>query len=610
MRKMSWIVAILALLAVAISAEAVEVITLDPNTPEALAEKVTIPIEDTRLDQKVTFDARRKSVLTILDDLSDMTGVELHAGYNNQDWQVRDRKMNIFVKEAPLRNLMESVARVMNFKWSRTDHSGTWSYRLYMDRKTLVAAERQCSLEEEQLSKLEAEERSRLVDDLTRVAAMSDADLEKLKDESPMLYMYAKVGWTALLPQVIGQVPEAQQAWSTGDMLTLNAANLPLEAQQAVCKTLDVMGGFLSKAGENSMPADVSDDLSQIHIVINEGLKLAGYRGDTFMGDVTLYWPGGGNNTGFMDPDSEVAKSTARDYIKVLDGQPITEQQQQEMNNGHLQAVQEQKMDFGEPLIEHEDDPALNVKVKLKVEGDGFENMLAAVAKSSGFSLVSDSFRINYIGPGVKDQEATIKSILESISSIYRYNWQKQDSIIELRDRDWFSKRAAQIPESWMEPWRKSLVDKGVLDFDQVTQVAMLNFEQIRENILPDEVLGETDLASMILQGGDFLRAYRCLDNSQQDIIFTGDGLDLRLLSPSQWAVMSRLFRGIPEAADPNAGIKLLGERKKEGKQYTYTFNAETSTGNLLYGVGFETPKYEPPKKDESAGKPQSQAAP
>lgn len=603
MRKMSWLLVALALLAVITSAEAAEVITVDPNTPEALAEKVNVHVDDARLDQKVTFEARRKSVLTILEDLSDLTGVTLRAGYNNQDWQVRDRKMNIFATDVPLRNLMESIARVMNFKWSRTNHSGTWSYRLYMDRKTLVAAERRRSLEEEQLSKLEAEQRSRLIDDFARAAAMSDADLEKLKDENPMLYMNAKVGWTALLPQVIAQVPEAEQAWSTGDMLTLKASNLPMEAQQAVRKTLDVMGGFLSKSGVNSIPADASDDLSKIHIVINMGLKQSGCRGDTIMGDVTLCWPGGANNTGFIDPDSEIAKSIARDYMKVLDGQPITAQQHGEMNSGHLQAVQEQKTDFSEPLIEHEDDPVLDVKVKLNIEGDGFDDILAAVAKASGFSLVSDSFRINNIGPDVKDQEATIKSILDSISSIYRYNWQRQDSVIEFRDRDWFSKRAAQIPESWMDPWRKSLIDKGVLDFDQVTQVAMLSYEQIRENIIPDEVLGKTDLASLIFHGGDFLKAYRCLDKSQQDAVFTSEGLDLRLLSPSQWAVMSRLFRGIPEAADPNVGIKLRGERVKQGTYYIYRFTAETSTGMLLFAWSFETPKYEPPKKDESEDK-------
>ena len=77
------------------SAAAVGKTTVDPNVPGAESAD-SAPKPDTRVAEKITYQARKKTVLAILTDLTEMTGVTLEAGYNNKDWQVRDRKMNIF----------------------------------------------------------------------------------------------------------------------------------------------------------------------------------------------------------------------------------------------------------------------------------------------------------------------------------------------------------------------------------------------------------------------------------------------------------------------------------------------------------------------------------
>ncbi|MEN6356895.1 MAG: hypothetical protein ABFD83_07400, partial [Armatimonadota bacterium] len=88
-------------------------VTVDPNaSDQAVIEQWE---NDTRLSQKVTYEARHKAVKVILEDLSDMMGVTLNAGFNKQDWQVRDRKMNIFAKDITLADLLNSIARTMKF---------------------------------------------------------------------------------------------------------------------------------------------------------------------------------------------------------------------------------------------------------------------------------------------------------------------------------------------------------------------------------------------------------------------------------------------------------------------------------------------------------------
>src|SRR3989339_864533 len=122
------------------SAGAVGKITVDPNSGSERSATQDSD-NDVRLAQKVTYEARHKAVKAILADLSDMTGITLKAGYNKQDWQVRDRKMNIFAKDIPLAQLMNSIARVMKFKWGINVDADPWTYHIYMDRKTVLGAD-------------------------------------------------------------------------------------------------------------------------------------------------------------------------------------------------------------------------------------------------------------------------------------------------------------------------------------------------------------------------------------------------------------------------------------------------------------------------------------
>ena len=121
MLSAKWSVLTVAMAAVVSSSVwAVGKVTVDPNTSITANAKAAAET-DARLDRKITYEARRKTVSAILADLSALSGVTFHAGYNGMDWQVRDRKMNIFVHDVSLRELMDSIAHVMKFKWSKSD---------------------------------------------------------------------------------------------------------------------------------------------------------------------------------------------------------------------------------------------------------------------------------------------------------------------------------------------------------------------------------------------------------------------------------------------------------------------------------------------------------
>jgi len=594
MRKSVCILAGLIFIAAAASAIAVGKITVDPNGPGARAVNTTAPEIDARLEHKVTYDARRQTVSSILADLAKLTGVTLRAGYSDADWQVRDRRMNVFAKDTSLRSLMDSISHVMKFKWSRREAGGTWTYRLYMDRTTLLGAERQRLIEEERMRQLEDKQRERVLDDLTRANAMSDEELEKLKDNDPMLYVEARCGWAVLMPDLFSHVPGAKEAWSAGEMLTLNGADLPADAQQAVVKALGVMGEFLSKVigPEQAPPKEAFNDLSKVSISINSARKALGFRGDTYIGDITLYWPGGADQTAFINPDSPESAKVGRDYVRILDGEPVGEQKQAEMNSGHLQAVEGQKTDFGEPIIEHPDDPDLSIKVKLKPMGNTFADLLRAVAKASGYAVVSDSFATVYRGFDPLNSDVSLKDVLNGISSRYRYNWDKHGGVIEFRDRDWFRRRASQVPEAWLEPWRKALKSTGTLTLDELGRMSLLDDDQARENLYSDDVLGASGLRDVLTQNGDLLRAYASLDDKQQAAAFTDAGFDLATVSPPQWATIAKMFRSKPLLdASPDTGIVLTCRQAPAAKQFRYDVAA--TSGDQSAKWEFTTPEYE-----------------
>ncbi len=406
------------------------------------------------------------------------------------------------------------------------------------------------------------------------------------------------------MSSLFAQVPEAMEAWSTGDGLSLNAADLPLEAQQAVANTLNVMSGmgrFLSQRLDRSSQvidpravpsANAANDLSKVTIQFNNARSFLGYRGDTLLGDFGLGWRGGGYGTGFMNPDSTGEKEYGSDLVRLLDGKPVSEREPNHVNSQHSQATGEQKTDFGEAVVEHQDDPALSAKIKLKIQGPRFDDLLKAVAKASGFAVVSDGLRYDYIGLGIEDKEVPLVDNLNKISLIFRCNWWRQGSVLEFRDRYWFRTRSAQVPEAWLEPWRKSLDSTETLDIDQLSQVALLDFEQMRENITFDDVLGEADLPSLVFPYGDLLRAYGCLSSDQRDAIFSDQGLDLGSISPAQWTTVARIFRSKATfTVGSGADITLQGKREQTGKQFKYTFTAITSAGNPSIKWQFTTPK-------------------
>ena len=211
--------------------------------------------DDPRLSQKITCKLRHKTVASILYCLQKQTGVTLKPGYNKDDWQVRDRKMDLFVRDLELGELMQSIARVMKFKWDRSGEEGKWRYRLFMDRKTLLDAEGQSYRREEEFKKKQAERRTALLDKLAGLSNPSPQDLAKLKEGSPFLTCWRRQEWEMRSASSSRRSPpRARRSW-TGRNSSMSPERLCSSGQEAALRFLQAMDRLHCPIFGESQPA-------------------------------------------------------------------------------------------------------------------------------------------------------------------------------------------------------------------------------------------------------------------------------------------------------------------------------------------------------------------
>ena len=584
--------------------------TVDPNAAKIAQSDAPKMDVDKRLAQKVTYEAKKKSVLAILTDLSDETGVTFKAGYNNKDWQVRDRKMNIFAKDVPLADLMASIAHVMKFKWSRGDESENCSYRLYMDRKTLLDAESQRLREEERAQREQSEKREKMLNDFANLDKLSPQDLAKLKQDNPFMYIAQTSGLAGPLGAFFGEMPFASEALASGQPLNMSAGNMSAAAQKSLLGAMGATAALMAKLSGGrtaNLPQDIENNLAKVTVKLNEHLEMAQSMGggaNFLLGEMNMSYDGKDFNFPFIDPSSKIAKLLGKAIVKSDEEQvpfeDVIKNMQGEMMSAYFSDIQS-----GDPEEKSEkrpDDPALLAKIKMKSGTGQLDGVLGELAKASGIAVVSDSFGRTHGVTSVGD-EAEIRDILDKIAIGYRYKWDKPSSIIEFRDKLWFKKRAAQLPDAQLEGWRKTLRDTGTLDINDLADIAELTYEQITLNFQDDEVLGQ-DRMNAIFGSRETLRFYNMLSDSQRSALFSESGLMLDSLSPEQYDKAAKLIqqRNAAFMQNPDAKVTFTANRKQFNKQFDkefeYTFTA-SSEGLSPVKWGFTMPHYEVPKKEE-----------
>lgn len=580
---------------------AVGKITVEPNTISSAAQsqETSFWTADNRLAQNVTLEAHRKTVLSIISDISSQTGVKINVGFNSKDWQVRDRKMVIFAKDMPLLELMQSISRVMKFKWQRTKADGTYSYRLYMDRKAVIEAEAESARAEERYYKEQQEKREKLADRFKGLSKLSKSDLAKLREDDPMSYSLAASGLAGALEQLFSEAPEALDAFISGSEMFIPRGNSSASLQSAITSVAQAVMRFKM---DSSMPSaeEIAYNpqmISEIRLYLNNPNEESNLFTQFTEGQVGVMYarsPGGDTEFGFpiMDPESSVGKGIGKALAQVMETGSTDA-----MNNISIKIdpKEMQQNNFGEPIVEHKEKLVVKdeidvSKIKLNaIPTDRYADYLAKFAEVTKLNVVSDSFpKSNSFNMNGNYQAG---AFLKSLELLNDYNWWKHGSIIELRDRHWFRKRSLEIPEVWLECWRSAFQETGTLDIDDLADMAMLvgDTDKYEANIIGDPALDCDSMKWAIRQSTQFLRFYSILSATQRKAIYTHEGLDLSDLSPA----LSESAASCICWWDGKSPAVIKGTRSSSGKQFVYSF----TEGDRIVSY-ITTPEYKPRKAE------------
>lgn len=613
-------------------------ITVDPNASGSTALKASAD-SDARLAQKVTYEARYVPVQQILEDLTAMTGIKLYSGSRKSDWQVRSRKMNIFVKDVKVADLMNSIAHTMKFKWSRNDDLNPPTYRLVVDKKAVTAADAQKDSAHNRSEEQWQKRRGDWIDVIMKYGGMSNSQLESIYETDPMLHEFARRGVVQAIHALFTEVPETKSRYAAGQSFRISADKLSSETKHQFFYAGNELWKYLQSVGylNGGKP---QDPIGYNGVVKpDETFDIACYRLDTGSFTPSLRWGTGSvGNTAYFhimkgERDFEIANLPRRDsdwerfrsaaHTAVLDGvDPDRAWASEDDPHAKLKAdleKEEESLYPSEPLIEHSDFEELEKTIKLKIETPKAEqnpvlivntyiaSFQKALADATGLGIVSDSW-VNIEGDKLPDQEAKLSELLEKFAKEFNYNRDKASSILEFRHRKWWKNRSNQISDDLVAAWSENTRKNGVLSLDDLASISTLVYDQAEESLKADKVLGKAGIYRQILNILDtngnlhWLRLYSSLSPQLRALLMgqggrwgNKAGVNGHMLTSEQWKLAQTMFDRIGTS---RGDAQFLLEQVPNEKETIYQFREiDNETGEEDRKWIVTLPRYTPPQK-------------
>lgn len=561
---------------------------------------------DTRLNQKVTYQAKGQPLYKVLGELTGMTKVKMTCGKNDKDWQVRDRKVTIFIKDMPLKDLQRNLAGVLHFTWGKgqdkTDNA--YTYRLFQDLKQRKEEDGLRDQATAEAQKKTAERCKSTVADMDKLDSLSPEEVEKLKDKSPYLYFLAKDPMGQGLRQMIKSIPGMRAAIADGRELTTSFSEQSPKAAEAARSFIEGYESMDKRYGSEQSYQGLSDHIYDAKIRLISAPE--GPTSAAMLGYIDITAPGQPfARTPIFDPQSPVADLMARIITKLNEGMTMSQlmpQIDKDFEKINLERIKQEN-----PVEPLPDNPALSTKIKLEsAKALALPDVIEEICNLSDLQIISDHFE-KYKLPLNIDGEKKLSEVLQEISVMFGKKVKSNGSLIVLEDRKWFIKRSWEVPEAWLDMWTNR-AEKTGLSFDDAAQIASLTDDQLTNTIRKDETLGP--ISASIISNQYILRLYAVLTQPQKIALVSKTGLDMSTLSEEQWpyftAVVSKLD---PNKADYNTRFVMFKEDNKAARWSTIRLEGtpidpesnESTSVLKTWTIHLHEPR---PKPEQKAGTP------
>jgi len=582
---------------------------------------------DPRLDQKVSCQAKAEFLYKVLEDLTEKTGVVMECGKSVKDWQVREQKVNIFVKDYPLRDLQQVLADLLHFTWTSGAKDGERVYRIYQRLKAKKEEEKLRAQALEAKKRKEIARREGALSDLDKVLSLKPEEIEKLKDEDPMLYFLAKEPIGKGLAELARLVPEGRAAFLERRDFTYDLSNASAEVLEAARTYVKGYESVMSRIA----PPDEAEDFRSGIAALAEGIQAAqikvrcsteeDMRSHDPMENAVLGWitiQADGKPTADMplfDTGSGFGKAMGRLLLQIEQGaspESLGSQMEAEM----LQAMIEE-MRGDEKSEALPDDPELDKKIKLEPQdeaGGVMPTLLKELAKKSGLQIVSDQYPEENWGSPMAEitqllpigKEESLRKVIEDLAAVCGQRVKKTGSLLTFQDRKWFEKRAWAVPEATLERWRQK-VEKNAFELEDAVDMACLTDDQLIHTVSADDKLNIWE----VYNGRHVLRFYAVLSRAQRNALYSQAGLSAMELTEQQLPYFEYLLspkgRGVTEQLQMRPSLVITLGADEAKKQYRFELLDQTvrpegdeGEGSLRTWV-VTLPGWEPPSPPEDS---------
>jgi hypothetical protein len=450
---------------------------------------------DPRLDVKVTLSMGKATLESVVQALAQKTGVPMFAGQRKEDWLVREMPVNVFVKDVPAWQVMEHLAKLTDFTWSAVGEGEDKGYRIWQDLK---ARQQQAEEKEKRLKALQAERTAKGIQNIeafAKLSRLSQKELEELAKDDPVAFFIATQPGFNAIPAIAAALNQEQRLKATTpEGIKIPYGEMSPQLQEAVRNMVRGMNSLLEKLSQQTQPLTSQEpDWEKTSLVIKapsfESLMMMGGQmavtgeinitSQTESVPITMSFP-------IFNTKSPFGKLIGKAFSQIAEGAPLVNIQvmmQEEFTKMVAQGFEtEQKPPS---------DPELLKTVKWETKGwSSLDKELKAFHEASGLNLVADGLpQPSMQGPSLAasmGQEAKVYEILNRFKNLYGLDWEKFDSVIRMRDREWAKKRDWLIPQEKLSRWKAKAKTEEGLRIEDLIEMASLTEDQVKYGLMAE----------------------------------------------------------------------------------------------------------------------------
>jgi hypothetical protein len=536
------------------------------------------------LDQPVTYTETKIALCDLIHKVATDTGVKLTAAAD-----VADEPVAVVVTKMPARELLEQLADLLGYRWSRHGKKDAWRYEIWQD---LASKQHEEALRQAMLTAAQKQfqEQVKLLAD---TASLSEAQIRRLIDETEVRFQESQK-LSPLQHEPLLHSPEEQERtrrWRA-------ARQLPSPISR-------VLAGFLTQLtpaqwsqlnerksitfssdplpGELTLPEETVRDLRTAQPTTDSRLYPSDPRIAQQLRDreqkAQDQWSSANGFRVFLRLDRSQLKS--RGWLSLqADATPFVQRQVSgqffggrsntlTVSAGTVSGLEERPtQETLRRQAELESDPVLGskklFKPTAKLRASPFDNsgqiwylhdLLPDLARTYGVQFIADSY---WSAPWIFTNGFPPRDPIALYALLDRYllqstlRWERKGNLIRLRTLRWFVDRPREVPLRLVRRWTEVCRRQAALPLEEyLDEVAPLRDEQLqslenllRRGILPPEA---GDLANTYAARTP-LRLYRSLSPLKRQALWQGAELPVPTLLPEQQASIGA---GVQEKLDP-----------------------------------------------------------